>query len=179
MWIWLREALDCGLGLADLIVDFIISKGFIFLRLTYASWRWGFNLWENYVWGRGRKTVAQVTECRGSEEGWKQGKRGKTEFFFCVVFHSLVFLSKSTLSGSTAQNMNGYIYKKLMKLKIFIIPWRPFLLRFSQIFFTFPHPNHPRLCSLYFIIFYLCRKLIIFYHFFMYVKSKTRLLLKK
>ena len=68
-------------------------------------------------WGRGRKTVAQVTECRGSEEGWKQGKRGKREFFFCFVcfffffFHSLVFISRLTLSGSTTQNMNGYIYK--------------------------------------------------------------------
>ena len=49
------------------------------------------------------------------EEVKKGGSKGKGErensFFVVVVFHSLVFLSKSTLSGSTTQNMNGYIYK--------------------------------------------------------------------
>ena len=138
-------------------MDIIISKGFIFLRLTYAGWRWGFSLWENYVWGRGRKTVAQVTECRGSEEGWKQGKRGKRILFLCCFSFTRVSLQINTIRLYSTKYEWIYI-QKLMKLKIFIIPWRPSLLWFSQIFFTFPHPNHPRLCSLYFIIFYACKK---------------------
>ena len=78
-------------------------------------------------WGRGRKTVAQVTECRGSEEGWKQGKRGKREFFFCFVcFFFLFSFTRVHLQIKTIRLYNTkyeWIYiQKLMKLKIFIIP---------------------------------------------------------
>ena len=119
-------------------------------------------MWENYVWGRGRKTVAQVTKCRGSEEGWKQGKRGKREFFFCCCCFSFTRVSLQINTIRLYNTKYEWIYiQKLMKLKIFIIPWRSISFTiFTNISSHFPiQTMHSRLCSSYFIIFYVCSKL--------------------